>query len=207
MKKKIIHLLRHAKTDANTLNLIAGTVDRDLNEVGIAETQEFKRWGSYDDGVQFCYTSCQKRAIQTREIAYPDLPFKTDPRLNEIDFGDYEDTNFIMCKDDPFYRAWITQDNRMLITAPGGEEISEARKRVAAALRDSILEMDAKGITEYAVIGHGNLFAELTYLYLHDDRNVKTRIDSTFPNGLGIRVWGFINDEGEMELEYLDDIR
>ncbi|MBQ4252469.1 MAG: histidine phosphatase family protein [Erysipelotrichaceae bacterium] len=206
MKKKTIHLIRHAKTDANTLNLIAGVSDRELNETGINELKQLVEKGSYRP-VQFCYTSSLKRAIQTKEMIYPDVPWKIDARFDEINFGEYEDTNFDIGKNDPAYLEWITQDNNMLITAPGGEDIVTIRNRLDEGLKACLREMDEMGIDEFAIVGHGNLYAELTYIYLHDNRNIKTRIDTTFPNGLGIIVEGWLNDSDEVELRYLEDIR
>ena len=68
------------------------------------------------------------------------------------------------------------------------------------ALNESINKMLALNVKEYAIFSHGNILAEFTYLKLNDNRNIKTRIDTTFPNSLGIRVVVSVNEEIEFRL-------
>lgn len=188
-----INLIRHGKTKANELNLISGTTERDLSENGKKEILNYKRLNYYSNSVQCCFSSKQSRAIQTAKLIYPNLPLIIDENFNEINFGDYEDSNYEMFKDNPEYIRWIKQDNRMLITAPNGEPIREARIRLEEGLKKAIKYSRENKLKEIAIIGHGNLLSEFSYMYLNDERLLKTRMEDYFPNALGIVV--NINDE------------
>ncbi|MDZ7627004.1 MAG: 2,3-diphosphoglycerate-dependent phosphoglycerate mutase [Parvularculaceae bacterium] len=86
-------LLRHGQSEWNLQNRFTGWVDVDLTEQGRAEAQ---RSGALlkDTGVAFAgaYTSVQKRAIRTLNIALDEmdrlwLPVMKDWRLNERHYG------------------------------------------------------------------------------------------------------------------------
>lgn len=207
MCELIIHMIRHGKTDSNTENLIAGVSDKPLNEIGKKEITRLISEGIYSEKVEFCFCSGLKRTFQTMRMIYPNVPFETEPLFNEINFGEYEDTCFEMFKTDEEYTKWITQDNSMSITAPGGEPIFIARKRLDLGLSKAVYRMNEKNIKEFAIFGHGNLFAEFTYVYLKDNRGIQTRIDSTFPNARGIKVKALFDKTNEINYELLGYIK
>src|SRR5690606_14436115 len=86
-----VYLLRHGETAYNADgNKYCGRTDVDLTNLGI---QQAKRVGDLLKDVAFDGVFCSplKRAIRTAEIACGgSLKVEADPRLIEIDFGQWE---------------------------------------------------------------------------------------------------------------------
>ena len=81
-----IYLIRHGKTEANEKWLYCGSTDLPLSEKGRDEIREIH----YDiPNVRFL-TSGMKRANETLEILFGDVPYAVDSRFREVDFGIFE---------------------------------------------------------------------------------------------------------------------
>lgn len=86
-----IYVVRHGQTDWNVKNLLQGSTDVELNEVGI--NQAFQTFSNLSSTVfDAIYSSPLKRALKTAEIINQnaDLPIITDNRLAEREFGNFE---------------------------------------------------------------------------------------------------------------------
>ncbi|WP_026106151.1 histidine phosphatase family protein [Vreelandella jeotgali] len=90
-----------------------------------------------------------------------------EPRLRELDFGDYEGKTYDELKDRPDYRAWIDSVGEQRI--PGGENGADLRARLNAWLADvakAAAEMDRAGpsggqTVKVLAVAHGGVIREL----------------------------------------------
>ena len=81
-----IYLIRHGKTEANEKHLYCGSTDLPLSDTGKEELRSIH----YDiQSVRFL-TSGMKRTNETLQILFGNVPYETDPRFREVDFGIFE---------------------------------------------------------------------------------------------------------------------
>lgn len=92
-----IWITRHGQTDLNKQQLMCGLTDIPLNETGI---EQAKRARSKIDDIEFdaVYASPLQRAIKTGSIIgnVPESQVIIDPRIIEVNFGDYEKRKYSM---------------------------------------------------------------------------------------------------------------
>ena len=92
-----LYILRHGKTQWNALRKVQGAADIPLAEEGISLARKV---GETLKDVPFdlCFSSPLKRAIQTAELVLGQkadrIPVILDKRIQEIDFGALEGTQF-----------------------------------------------------------------------------------------------------------------
>ena len=143
-----IYLIRHGKTEANEKHLYCGSTDLPLSEAGREELQG----GHYDiKNVRFI-TSGMKRTNETLKILFGDVPYETDPRFREVDFGIFEMQSYDQLKDTAEYQVWLTGDNEVNIP-PEGESGEQMKARVMEAFSE-IRE-------DTCVITHGGVIAAI----------------------------------------------
>lgn len=154
-----IYLIRHGKTEANEKHLYCGSTDLPLSEMGKAELQNLR----YDiRNIRFL-TSGMKRANETLQSLFGDVPYKIEPRFREVDFGVFEMHSYEELKDTPDYQAWLTGDNEGNVP-PHGESGAQMKERVLAAF-DEIRE-------DTCIITHGGVIAALMeHLFPEENRN------------------------------------
>ena len=143
-----IYLIRHGKTEANEKRLYCGMTDIPLSETGKAELQDLH----YDiKNVRFL-TSGRKRTDETLRVLFGEVPFETDPRFREMDFGIFEMHGYEELKDTPEYQNWLAGDNEENVT-PGGESGLEMQRRV--------LEAFSELRTDTCLVTHGGVIAAI----------------------------------------------
>ena len=91
----LLYVVRHGVTAWNRLRKVQGRADIPLAEEGVRlaeKTGEALRNVPFD----LCFSSPLKRAVQTAEYILGDrkIPVITDERIQEIDFGVLEGTQF-----------------------------------------------------------------------------------------------------------------
>ena len=111
-----IYLIRHGKTEANEKWLYCGSTDLPLSEKGREELATIH----YDIRDVRFLTSGMKRTDETLRLLFGDVPYETDPRFREVDFGMFEMQSYYEIKDTPEFQAWLTGDNEANVP-PGGE--------------------------------------------------------------------------------------
>ena len=168
-----IYLIRHGKTPANERRLYCGSTDLSLSEKGREELLDIR----YDiPNVRF-RTSGMKRANETMELLFPGIPYDTDPRFREVDFGRFEMHSYQELKDDPEYLAWLTGDNDANVP-PGGESGEQMTRRVLEAFSE--LSEDT------CIVTHGGVIAAiLAHLFPGEGRH---RYQWQPKNGCGYRI-------------------
>lgn len=82
-----------------------------------------------------------------------------DPRLRELDFGEYEGRTWDELKDDPRYRAWIDSTGEQ--APPGGESAAALWTRLEAWLGEVFLEAAEREHRRVLVVSHGGVIREL----------------------------------------------
>lgn len=129
-----LYILRHGKTQWNALRKVQGAADIPLAEEGISLARKV---GETLKDVPFdlCFSSPLKRAIQTAELVLGQkadrIPVILDKRIQEIDFGALEGTQF---KDEK--GNMINREMEVFFTDPNhfsrpenGENISDVLAR------------------------------------------------------------------------------
>lgn len=101
---------------------------------------------------------CQE-TLAWSQAAQPGIAVHLEPRLRELDFGDYEGKVYGELKDLPHYRAWI--DSVGELTIPGGESAGDLRRRLDAWLHDLAIEAQAQGYRKILTVTHGGVIREL----------------------------------------------
>ncbi|EHJ92114.1 putative phosphoglycerate mutase gpmB [Vreelandella boliviensis LC1] len=108
------------------------------------------------------YSSDLNRCQQTlawAQAAKSGVPLTLEPRLRELDFGEYEGKVYDELKDLPHYRAWIDSVGELQI--PGGESAAQLRARLDAWLHDLALNAPASGHSKILAVTHGGVIREL----------------------------------------------
>ena len=165
-----IYLIRHGKTEANEKHLYCGSTDLPLSEAGRVELRQLR----YGVGTPRFVSSGMKRTNETLRILFGDVPFETDPRFREMDFGIFEMRSYEQLKHTHAYQQWLTGDNEANIP-PEGESGLQMKQRVFEAFAE--LREDT------CIVTHGGVIAALmAWLFPEED---KTRYEWQPGNGSG----------------------
>ncbi|EHA16596.1 histidine phosphatase family protein [Halomonas sp. HAL1] len=115
-----------------------------------------------DERFDAIYSSDLNRCQQTlawTEVTKAGVPLTLEPRLRELDFGEYEGKVYDELKDLPHYRAWIDSVGELQI--PGGESAAQLRERLDAWLYDLATNSLADGHKKILAVTHGGVIREL----------------------------------------------
>ena len=155
-----IYLIRHGKTEANEKHLYCGSTDLPLSDTGKEELRSIH----YDiQSVRFL-TSGMKRTNKTLQILFGDVPYETDPRFREVDFGIFEMHSYDQLKDTPEYQVWLAGDNESNVP-PEGESGKQMKERVLAAFSE--IQEDT------CIITHGGVIAAIMeHLFPDESKNL-----------------------------------
>lgn len=144
---RALYLLRHGQTAANAAHIYCGATDLPLCDAGRAMLSPRAlplRAPRY-------YSSGMRRANETLQILFGDVPYTIEPRLREIDFGIFEMHAYDELQNRADYQAWISGDNERNVP-PGGESGEQMQLRAFAALREIAAETD-----EAVILTHGGV--------------------------------------------------
>ena len=172
-----IYLIRHGKTEANEKHLYCGKTDLPLTEEG--KMQLKKRIIPQPETVRYI-TSGMRRANETLEILFGEVPFTVAPGLREMDFGSFEMRSYDDLKDDPAYIRWISGDNEANVT-PGGESGNQMRSRAMKAFR----EIADEGLDSIIVTHGGVISVVMQQLFPEENKN---RYQWQSANGSGYKL-------------------
>lgn len=115
-----------------------------------------------DERFDAIYSSDLQRCQQTlawSQAATPGTAVSLEPRLRELDFGDYEGKVYDELKALPHYRAWIDSVGELQI--PGGESSGQLRARLDAWLDDLVINAHAGNHQKILAVTHGGVIREL----------------------------------------------
>lgn len=115
-----------------------------------------------DEPFDAIYSSDLNRCQQTlawADVAKAGVPLTLEPRLRELDFGEYEGKVYDELKDLPHYRAWIDSVGELQI--PGGESAAQLRERLDGWLYDLATNARVDGHKKILAVTHGGVIREL----------------------------------------------
>ncbi len=129
----IVHLVRHGVHDQLQGRLCGRTSGVSMGEAGRMQAQAVARRLA-GAGVEAVHASPLER---TRETAEPiartcNAPLVLEEALMEIDFGEWNGRSFEELAEQPLWRDWNA--NRDRVRAPGGETMLEVQARLAVWL-------------------------------------------------------------------------
>lgn len=127
----VLYLIRHGKTLANEEHRYCGSTDLSLSSTGKEELKKI----TYTIYAEQYITSGMKRANETLQILFGNIPYEMNNSFREIDFGIFEMHTYEELKNNPDYIAWISGNNQDNIP-PEGESGTQMAQRVHAALAD-----------------------------------------------------------------------
>ena len=154
-----LYLIRHGKTEANEKRLYCGRTDLPLSAAGAEELHRL----AYEIPDARFLTSGMRRTDETLSILFGEVPYDTDPRFREMDFGSFEMHSYQQLKDTPAYQRWLTGDNEAN-RAPGGESGVQMKQRVLAAFSE-IRE-------DTVLIAHGGVIAAImAHLFPEEEKS------------------------------------
>lgn len=133
-------LIRHMPTQGNRLRQYIGWTDESIHPI---DEQQVFPWQP-----EIVYGSDLKRCIESAALYFPRAQYRSDARLRESFFGDWEGKTYEMLKEDDRYRSWI--DAPTLNKPPNGESVGEVEARVLAALVDLPI-----GVESHVIVTHG----------------------------------------------------
>ncbi len=146
-------LIRHGETDWNLEGRYTGQSDVPLNQRGEAQARQLAE-GLRGEPLAAIYSSDLARCARSAQLlaAACDAPLHLDPRLREIDQGEWEGLLFAEIRA-RFEQAWDRRRrNPLEVAPPGGETVGQVRERVLGALQE-ILARHPEGVV--AIVSHG----------------------------------------------------
>ena len=165
-----IYLIRHGRTEANEKWLYCGSTDLPLCEAGREELKQIH----YEIPVRRFLTSGMKRANESLQLLFGDVPYEVDPRFREVDFGIFEMQSYHAIKETPEFQTWVTGDNEANVP-PQGESGLQMKQRVLEAFSE--IQEDT------VLVCHGGVIAAIMeHLYPNEG---KSRYDWQPKNGRG----------------------
>lgn len=159
-----LYLYRHSITKGNLEKRYIGKTNENLCNEGYALAKDIKT----DKSVKKVYTSTLIRSIETAEIFFPYAKIIKVPELNEMDFGDFENKNYVELKDNIDYKFWIKSycENR----CTNGESKKEFMKRCCKSFENIINYEIQKEDNIYMVV-HGGTIMSIMYTYSNSEKS------------------------------------
>lgn len=148
----LIHLIRHGQTDFNAQGRVQGSIDTELNAVGIDQAEQLAR--SCTIPIDVVISSPMRRARHTADIlvAARQLPLETDSSFREQRFGRLEGLTLAEIR--VAHPQFFTNDflHEWRHAPPGGESLGELAVRVDAGLQRVRARHAGKSV---ALVAHG----------------------------------------------------
>ncbi len=149
-----LYIIRHGRTDWNTLHRLQGQTDIPLNQEGrkmAADAREACRDIHFD----LCYSSLLSRAHQTAEILLEgrDVPIIIDRRLIEMSFGEYEGLIFDAQPAGHPINDFFGAPEKYMPACRGAETFEDLFRRTGEFLRETAEPLLAQG-KSVLIAGH-----------------------------------------------------
>jgi alpha-ribazole phosphatase len=154
-----LYLVRHGQTESNSQGRYLGSFEDELSAQGI---NEIKKTKEFIKGLRFdkVFSSERKRAINSTKIL-ADQEIVCDYRLNERDFGIFENKTYKEICDKYPLEQKVWEENWIDYKIPCGESVLEAYARV-----EEFMKFLEKGNYENClVVTHGGII-RLIYSYI-----------------------------------------
>ncbi|WP_173917237.1 histidine phosphatase family protein [Halobacillus sp. Marseille-Q1614] len=179
-----IYFVRHGMTKWNKEKRYLGHTDQQLMTDKPTDLFPLKQYLS-EISIDRIFTSDLCRCLETSAYLLPDQQACAEPRLREMDFGDWEGKTHHELQNDPSYKCWINQWQTS--APPNGEHYQSFRSRVRSAL-DELLETNER--KNVLMVTHGGVIREIMNRYIQGLSFKDTKIT----HGQGARL--IFNQDG-----------
>ena len=134
MKTNLIYFV-HGTTYDNEAKKSSGWKQVELNELG---KEQAKNLGKVNSNIKFdvIFTSDLVRAIDSADIAFPDVPKIQDKRLRECNYGDFDGES----------KELVIYEDHIDEPFPNGESLKDVEKRVRSFIDEVLKEYKGKTI-------------------------------------------------------------
>ena len=196
---KTLYIVRHGETEWNKIGRYQGITNVPLNENGIAQA---KACGNALKDVHFdrILSSDLSRALVTAETIRGNrqLEIKTDERLREINFGDWEKLLFTEIEER--WPGLIDQMYRRpdIVKVPNGESFQEVQDRAWSAVSDFLNENNED--ETILITCHGGTIRtilckllDISISHCWNFSQGNTAINRVFYNGMGESDYNILN--------------
>lgn len=151
----MLYIMRHGRTDWNEQHRLQGSTDIPLNEEGRRMAE--KAGEEYRDvPLDICFCSPLRRARETAEIVLRgrNIPIRTDDRLREMSFGEYEGRENSFSDPDCPISILFQRPEAYTHSVGGAETFGELFARTGAFLRERAVPLTEEG-KNVLIVGHG----------------------------------------------------
>lgn len=174
--KTRVFLIRHGETLWNLEQRCQGFTDIALSERGLAQAERAAAYLKNNFSLQAVYSSDLVRAKKTAETiaAKHGLAVKTDPRLRELNQGEFEGQQlFITLKDRPeVLEKWYREPAEFVM--PGGESLTQLQARTWPAFNEIVEQRRGQTL---AIVCHNlcitTILCKILDLHLNKFRRLK----------------------------------
>lgn len=177
LRDATLYFIRHGETDWNREARLQGQRDIPLNPLGRVQAEDAGRrlLGLVPDPTLLDYVaSPMERTRDTMErvrgaLSLSRAGYRTDPRLVELTFGDWEGLTWREVRARDPVRAKARERDKWTFAPPGGESYAVLTARIAPAL---------EAITrDTAMVAHGGVARAVLHLYGGVDAETATHVD------------------------------
>lgn len=151
----MLYIMRHGRTDWNDRHKLQGSTDIPLNEEGRRMAEKAAQ--EYGDiPLDVCWCSPLIRARETAEIVLRgrNVPIRTDDRLKEMSFGEYEGLENSFSIPDCPVNVIFQAPEKYVRSVGGAETFDELFARTGSFLRDVAEPLVQEG-KNVLIVGHG----------------------------------------------------
>lgn len=151
----MLYIMRHGRTDWNDQHRLQGQTDIPLNALGRQMAEDAREECSLIP-LDLCYSSPLIRARETAEIVLRgrDVPIRTDDRLREMSFGEYEGLQNSFSIPDCPINVLFQSPEKYVQSVGGAETFEQLFARTGSFLREVINPLLAQGMN-ILIVGHG----------------------------------------------------
>lgn len=168
MGGRLIHVIRHGKTEANLKKLYCGATDVPLSAEGRRELEAFKSAGCYPTG-DYYYASALRRTADTLGVLYGGVDVVRLAELSEFNFGEFEMKSHDELMEDGRYLAWIG-DGGATLACPCGESFQVFKARIRQGFT-RVLDETPAGFSNIVLVTHGGVISCLMEMYFGSDKH------------------------------------
>lgn len=143
-------LIRHALTEWNVNGRFQGQTDVPLSDEGREQARQLALYVRGLEADASVFASPLARARETAEIAFPEREIRFDPRLAELDFGEFEGVTQGQNERHPRWSWWMADPFER--PAPEGESYRQLRDRAVAWMEASAPFDHAVAVTHSGTI-------------------------------------------------------
>ena len=150
----MLYIMRHGKTEWNSIHKLQGQTDISLNEEGRNMAREAAKLYS-EVHFDMCYCSPLVRAAETAKLLLEnrDVPIIYDDRLKEMNFGVYEGIQDSFATPELPINV-LFKSPADYVAVEGGESLEEVFDRTGKLLENEILPIVREG-KDVLIVGHG----------------------------------------------------